>query len=141
VSAQDPLVIRQSAHWLWRVHTNQAHLGHMVFIARRETQGSLADCTAQEWSDLQAQIALFESLTRNLFAPDRFNYTQFGNEWAQLHVHGFPRYRSGADWEGRRFPDPQWGKAPIPEPPSPLEGAELEKFAAWLAEKLRETGQ
>src|SRR5690606_27149259 len=105
----DPLVIRRSAHWLWRVHTNQAPLGHMVFIARRDTQGSLTDCTPEEWADLRTQIALFETIMRNLFAPDRFNYTQFGNEWAQLHMHGFPRYSAGATWRGRSFPDPQWG--------------------------------
>lgn len=133
-----PLVIRHSAHWLWRVHTNQAHLGHMVFIARRETEGSLADCSPEEWTDLRAQIALFEQVTGALFSPDRFNYTQFGNEWAQLHVHGFPRYREGATWEGRRFPDPQWGKAPVPEPPSPLEGKALEEFAEWFAERLED---
>ena len=129
-------IIRTSDHWYWRVHTNQAHLGHMVFIARRETEGSLADCTSSEWRDLQVQIALFEQVMGKLFSPDRFNYTQFGNEWAQLHVHGFPRYATPVEWNGKTYPDPQWGSAPIPEPPSPLEGPQLEAFAVWLAEKL-----
>lgn len=131
-----PLIIRTSGHWLWRVHTNQAHLGHMVFVAKRETEGSLADCTPDEWSDLQAQIVAYERVMGELFSPDRFNYTQFGNEWAQLHVHGFPRYRTPATWNGADYPDPQWGKAPIPEPPSPLEGEALEEFAVWFAQKL-----
>lgn len=132
----DPLIIRSTGHWLWRVHTNQAHLGHMVFIAARETEGSLTDCSPEEWSALQDELALFERLMGGLFAPARFNYTQFGNEWAQLHVHGFPRYRTPPQWQGRAFPDAQWGKAPIPEPPSPLAGAELEAFARWLRERL-----
>ncbi len=132
----DPLIIRLSDHWLWKIHTNQAHLGHMVFVAKRETEGSLADCTPREWSDLQVQIKLYESVMANLFAPNRFNYTQFGNEWAQLHVHGFPRYAKPATWQGNDFPDPQWGAAPIPEPPSPLEGEGLEAFAAWFAGEL-----
>ncbi len=132
----EPLTIRETDHWAWRVHTNQAHLGHMVFVARRETQGSLADCSCEEWQDLHAGIALYERLMATLFAPDRFNYTQFGNEWAQLHVHAFPRYRDGAAWKGISFPDRQWGAAPIPEPPSPLAGAELAEFAAWFKAKL-----
>jgi len=132
----DPLIIRTSAHWLWKVHTNQAHLGHMVFIARRETEGSLTDCTPDEWQDLQDQIKLYESVMGELFSPDRFNYTQFGNEWAQLHVHVFPRYATPATWSHTDYPDPQWGSAPIPEPPSPLEGAELQEFAGWFADKL-----
>lgn len=132
----DPLIIQESAHWLWKVHTNQAHLGHMVFIAKRESEGSLADCSQQEWSDLQDQIKLYERVMGELFAPDRFNYTQFGNEWAQLHVHAFPRYAAAAAWNGGEYPDPQWGKAPIPEPPSPLEGAQLEEFAAWFAKQF-----
>jgi diadenosine tetraphosphate (Ap4A) HIT family hydrolase len=133
----DPLIIRTSPSWHWKIHTNQAHLGHMVFIARRETEGSLADCSAQEWSDLQEQIKTYETMMGTLFAPDRYNYTQFGNEWAQLHVHAFPRYASPATWNGAEYPDPQWGSAPIPEPPSPLEGAELEAFAAWFAGNLK----
>ena len=136
----DPLIVRTSPHWLWKVHDNQAHLGHMVFIARRETEGSLADCTGEEWQDLQAQIAAYERAMAGLFAPDRFNYTQFGNEWAQLHVHAFPRYRDGATWQGNTYPDPQWGGAPIPEPPSPLEGDALEEFAAWFRRELAGCG-
>ena len=136
----DPLIIRTNDHWFWKIHTNQAHLGHMVFIAQRESEGSLADCTAPEWSDLQEQIKLYETMMGTLFAPDRFNYTQFGNEWAQLHVHAFPRYALPATWNGVEYPDPQWGSAPIPEPPSPLEGVELEAFAAWFAKKLKPYG-
>jgi len=132
----DLLIIHRSEHWLWKVHTNQAHLGHMVFIARRETEGSLADCNNEEWADLRAQISLYESVMAELFAPDRYNYTQFGNEWAQLHVHGFPRYRTGATWNDQDYPDPQWGAAPIPEPPSPLESEALQGFADWFREKL-----
>lgn len=139
-SSPDPLIIRETDHWAWRVHTNQAHLGHMVFIARRETEGSLVDCSRQEWQGLHEEIAHYERVMAALFAPDRFNYTQFGNEWAQLHVHAFPRYRNARDWNGMVFPDVQWGAAPIPEPPSPLEGAELEDFAAWFRTKLEGSG-
>lgn len=134
-----PLIIWTSDHWLWKVHTNQAHLGHMVFINRRETEGSLAGCTGDEWADLQAQIKLYERVIGALFAPDRFNYTQFGNEWAQLHVHAFPRYAKPATWNGEDYPDPQWGSSPIPEPPSPLEGPRLEAFATWFAGQLELT--
>ena len=134
--SDSPLTIRETPHWLWRVHTNQAHLGHMVFVARRETEGSLADCSLEEWQGLHDEIALYERVMARLFAPDRFNYTQFGNEWAQLHVHAFPRYRDGATCNGAEYPDPQWGAAPIPEPPSPLEGAALEEFAAWFRGEL-----
>lgn len=132
----DPLVIHESTHWLWKIHTNQAHLGHMVFIARRTTEGSLSDCSREEWSDLQDQLTRYEEIMAQLFAPDRFNYTQFGNEWAQLHVHAFPRYRTAAKWRDKTYTDEQWGSAPIPEPPSPLEGEELQAFADWFRDEL-----
>lgn len=134
------LMIRETPLWAWRIHTNQAHLGHIVFVAQRETQGSLADCSGEEWSTLRCEITLYERVMAKLFAPDRFNYTQFGNEWAQLHVHAFPRYRSPREWNALSFPDVQWGGAPIPEPPSPLEGKALEGFAVWFQEKLLEIG-
>ena len=132
----DPLVIHESTHWLWKIHTNQAHLGHMVFIARRTTEGSLSDCSQEEWADLQDQIARYEEIMAQLFAPDRFNYTQFGNEWAQLHVHAFPRYRTAANWRDKTYADEQRGSAPSPEAPSTLEGEELQAFADCFRDEL-----
>lgn len=132
----DPLIIHHSDYWNWKIHTNQAHLGHMVFIAQRETEGSLTECTHDEWQDLRSQLSLYERVMAELFTPDRFNYTQFGNEWSQLHVHGFPRYQTGTIWQGHQFPDAQWGAAPIPEPPSPLEGDALQAFAIWFRDEL-----
>jgi len=135
-SPTDPLIIRESRDWAWKVFSNQAHLGHMMFIARRETEGSLADCSAEEWQDLHSELALYERVMTELFVPDRLNYGQFGNVWGQLHVHAYPRYGEAPEWNGIAFPDVQWGAPPIPEPPSPLEGAALEEFAAWFKERL-----
>ena len=135
-SRDDPLIIRETSQWAWRVFDNQAHLGHMVFIARRETEGSLVDCSSTEWQNLHFEMALYERVLTELFAPDRFNYGQFGNVWAQLHVHAYPRYRAAPEWNGTAFPDAQWGAPPIPEPPSPLQAEALEAFAAWLKDQV-----
>ena len=132
----EPTIIRESAHWAWKVFENQAHLGHVMFIARRETEGSLVDCSSTEWQNLHFEIALYERVLTELFAPDRFNYGQFGNVWGQLHVHVYPRYEQAPEWNGMSFSDVQWGAPPIPELPSPLEGRELEAFASWLKERL-----
>ena len=134
--AHDTMIIRESTHWAWKVFDNQAHLGHVMFITRRETEGSLVDCSSVEWQNLHFEIALYERVLTELFVPDRFNYGQFGNVWGQLHVHAYPRYGQAPEWNGRSFPDVQWGAPPIPEPPSPLEGEELEAFAAWFKEQL-----
>jgi diadenosine tetraphosphate (Ap4A) HIT family hydrolase len=131
------LEIHCKGSWLWQVHENQSYLGRMILRLRRPETRSLAYCTADEWRSLQHNVQLFENIFRELFSPDRFNYSQMGNVYPQLHVQAVPRYASQRLWEGRIFYDKNWGRNWAPTPRSPLSLQEVYDFAAWLRTQIR----
>jgi diadenosine tetraphosphate (Ap4A) HIT family hydrolase len=131
------LEVHRQGSWIWQVHENQSYLGRMIFRLFRSELGSLARCTADEWISLHENIRAYEYLVKELFAPDRFNYSQMGNEYPQLHVQAVPRYNSGRSWNGRVFQDMNWGRNWAPTPTSPLAIQETYEFAHWVREEMR----
>jgi diadenosine tetraphosphate (Ap4A) HIT family hydrolase len=130
------LNIRQSRHWSWYVHENQCYLGGIVVVLNRISSGSLIDCTHEEWMALRNELSLYENFLSDLFSPDRFNYTQMGNEWEQLHVHAIPRYRSPRTWNGIVVSDMRWGQNPSPKPVPPLAETDVYIFSKFMMERL-----
>jgi diadenosine tetraphosphate (Ap4A) HIT family hydrolase len=130
------LKIRNARHWSWYIHANQAYLGRVVLVLNRPFEGSFAGCTQEEWLSLRGDIQLFELFVGSLFSPDRFNYTQMGNEMPQMHVHAIPRYSAPRTWGNKTFNDIRWGQNPSPKPPSPLKDEEIYAFSQWMADEL-----
>ncbi len=123
--------------WVWQVHENQSYLGRLIFRLDRPEIGSLSHCTADEWISLRDNICAYEDFLTQLFAPDRFNYSQMGNVFSQLHVQAVPRYKSNRVWRQSVFCDNNWGKNWAPTPRSPLALLETYGFADWLREEIR----
>lgn len=135
------LRIAGSRHWVWQLHENQSYLGRMIFVLRRPLTASAASCRQEEWSELRRQMIRYERLMTRLFHPDRFNYTQMGNEWPQLHVHAIPRYARPRDWSGVRFVDQRWGRNPSPKPAPPM-GLEMTyRLAEWVRAEYVKNGR
>lgn len=130
------LEIFRLGQWVWQIHENQSYLGRTVFRLLRLETKSLRSCTPEEWKELHVCICRFEGLMDSLFAPDRYNYSQLGNTFSQLHVHAVPRYASQRTWLNARFVDKMWGKNWSPTPRSPLTMAETYRFADWLRPKI-----
>lgn len=131
------LEVHRQGGWLWQVHENQSYLGRMILRLSRPELGSLSQCTADEWFSLHENIRAYEGLVARLFAPDRLNYSQMGNEYPQLHVQAVPRYSSDRSWRGRDFKDMNWGRNWAPTPSSPLTVEETYEFASWFREEMR----
>lgn len=126
------LTILSERSWTWILNPNQSYLGRMVLSLNRDSNDSLADLTAEEWSDLQLQIKVFEKFVGEIFSPDRFNYTQMGNIWEHLHIHAIPRYVSQRKWNGHIFIDRRWGENSAPTPQSPIDIEQTYRLAEWL---------
>lgn len=126
------LTIHISRFWIWRLHPNQSYLGRTLFVLRRDLQTSCAECTEAEWISLRLQLVRYERFMAGLFQPDRFNYSQLGNEWPHVHVHAIPRYETSRQWEGVEFKDTRWGKNPSPKPASPITIEETYRLATLL---------
>lgn len=130
------LEVHRLGFWVWHVHENQSYLGRMIIKLRRSETGSLAGCTEGEWRSLRENIRRYEVLMCRLFSPERFNYSQMGNVYPQLHVQAVPRYASTRMWGGHVFEDRHWGANWAPTPHSPLTVDETYQFADWLRGRL-----
>jgi diadenosine tetraphosphate (Ap4A) HIT family hydrolase len=130
------LEIRDCQNWIWQVHENQAYLGRTVLRLRRRSFGSLGDLLDLEWLRLREEIKFFEAVMREVFQPDRFNYSQLGNTFPQLHLHAVPRYRSKREWGGVVFMDSRWGANWAPSAESPLMPEQVYSLADWLRAKI-----
>lgn len=123
--------------WIWQVHENQSYLGRMILRLSRSEVGSLSHCTSEEWVSLYENLRAYESLLEELFAPDRFNYSQLGNVFSQLHVQAVPRYAADRTWRDVVFHDRNWGKNWAPTPRSPLTIDQTYELASWFREEAR----
>lgn len=131
------LEIHRLGNWIWQVHENQYYLGRTILRLDRPENGSLSKCADGEWASLRENIRVCENLWGELFQPDRFNYSQLGNIYPQLHVHAVPRYASPREWRGCIFQDKNWGKNWAPTPRSPLSIGKVYEFASWLENEIR----
>lgn len=122
--------------WVWQVHENQSYLGRMILRLDRPETGSLSQCTASEWSSLHDNIRAYEEVLSKLFSPDRFNYSQLGNVYPQLHIQAVPRYASKRNWQTWVFEDKHWGNNWAPTPRSTLNLEEVYALALWLQEEI-----
>jgi diadenosine tetraphosphate (Ap4A) HIT family hydrolase len=122
--------------WIWQVHENQSYLGRLIIRLTRGETGSLAECTAAEWRSLHENICTYETVLKRLLSPDRFNYGQLGNTYAQLHVHAVPRYASVRVWRGITFEDKRWSDNWSPTPQSPLTLEETYELASWFRSEI-----
>src|SRR5687767_14307393 len=103
------LKVYDCGSWVWHLHDNQSYLGRMILRLHRNETGSLSTCTSAEWNSLQQNIRLYDKVLCALFSPDRFNYSQMGNIYHQLHVQAVPRYVSKREWKNKEFVDENWG--------------------------------
>jgi diadenosine tetraphosphate (Ap4A) HIT family hydrolase len=123
-------------HWSWTLNPNQSYLGRTVFALKRSCTGSLNDLSFEEWNELYHCIRLFEAWMDQTFRPDKYNYTQMGNVWEQMHVHAIPRYRGPRTWQGIRIDDVRWGQNTAPTPRSPISIERTYELADWLRTRL-----
>jgi len=130
------LEVHKLGGWIWQVHENQSYLGRMILRLSRPEMASLSHCTADEWMSLQENIRSYEALLSELFSPDRFNYSQMGNIYPQLHVQAVPRYAAKRTWRGRIFEDKNWGDNWAPTPRSPLSIEDTYELAHWFATEI-----
>lgn len=124
--------ICESEHWLTRLHFNQSYLGRCLVIAKRVSDASLATCSDDEYRDLRLVLQRYERELGAAFQPARFNYTQLGNEWPQLHVHAIPRYDTPRRWKHYTITDTRYHQNPSPKPPPPVPLEEAYAIAAHL---------
>lgn len=80
----------------------------LILVPRRAGITEIIDLTADEQTQLMAEIAAASELLRRLFAVHKINVAALGNVVPQLHVHVIARSENDAAW-----PKPVWGNLPM----------------------------
>ena len=96
-------VVHQSQYWRVAINRNQNLLGKLLISLLRHEEAVTA-LTADEWSDLHAEIRWATGRLRLAFAGDHFNYAFLQNQDRHVHLH-VPRYASPRALAGETFTD------------------------------------
>ena len=107
------LVIKEYTHWRLELYTNQCYLGRCV-LYYKGNKSDLLETTSEEYMEMHTILKDLQRVIRELFQPDKFNYSIMGNSDPKLHVHFFPRYKTERVFAGYKFNDYGWGNMPYP---------------------------
>ena len=103
----DPLhVVEMGNSWTF-LDPNQSYRGHAIVVAKGHFE-DIANMPAARGAAFYAEMTRVAAAVRRACGADHMNYLSLGNVVRHVHWHVYPRYRD----------DPNWGGAPIPEPPS-----------------------
>ena len=122
----DPLHVVEMDHSWTFLDPNQTYRGHAIVVAK----GHVEDLTAlprERGLALYAEMVRVAGAVRRAVGADHMNYLALGNVVRHVHWHIYPRFRD----------DPNWGGAPIPDPPAePLSDDEYREIAAAIRAAL-----
>ena len=100
-------IVKKYEHWHVVVRGRQATLGDVTFVLTRSVD-SLGQVTGEEMSELPQAVAWFEGAVRDLFAPDRIDYSVTLVNDPHVHLDGFPRYSRQVERYGKQGHDADW---------------------------------
>jgi diadenosine tetraphosphate (Ap4A) HIT family hydrolase len=97
-------------HWTTYLHPSQAYLGRSYIALNREGYlDPYRDTTKAEKYELDVAVNDIYVALMKLYKPDKFDYTNFGNEWKHCHLHVIPRYKTPREVNNEKFEDNNWG--------------------------------
>src|SRR6185503_15625705 len=97
-------VLREYEHWVVLIRPVQLTLGSVILAAKSEARsfGALRPEEMAEWPGI---VRTFESVIRQRFDAEKFNYLALMMVDPNPHFHGIPRYRGPVTFQGRSFTD------------------------------------
>lgn len=101
------LKLKEFKYWTLYLHPNQAYLGRTYLVSKRDGDLDLTDMSDKEAKEFLKIILKVKTAVFKAFGADRMNFSQFGNDWHNLHVHIIPRYTNSPErtFCGVRFID------------------------------------
>lgn len=106
----DTLIARYR-HWLVLLRPQQATLGALVLACSGDAT-SFAGLPAGAHAELAEATADIEMTLKRCFAYDKINYLMLMMVDPQVHFHVLPRYAGPREFDGQRFEDRGWPRAP-----------------------------
>ena len=104
-------ILARYEHWTSFLHPRQAYLGrNYIALNRTGYLDPYRDTTPAEKYELDVAVNGVYVALKKLYAPDKLDYTNFGNEWKHCHLHVIPRYKTSRDVNDEIFTDENWGR-------------------------------
>ncbi len=103
------LLIKRYKYWRLELGCNQYFLGKCLLILNRHEE-DLMNITLYEQKELFQISKHVRDILKELFQPDKFNYSSLGNEENHVHWHVVPRYKQKRLFESTVFEDKIWGR-------------------------------
>jgi diadenosine tetraphosphate (Ap4A) HIT family hydrolase len=100
-------VLREARFWRAALNRNQNLLGKTIIVLRRHEEAVTA-LSAEEWAELQGEVAWVVARLEGAFSPDHVNYAFLQNQDRHVHLHVIPRYRGRRRCGGVEFVDPDY---------------------------------
>jgi len=112
----------------------QAYPGYVRLVAQ-EHRKELTDFEPRQRKVFYEAMLVIESVMRDVMAPDKVNWAQFGNMVPHLHWHAIPRYAEDA-----HFPQAVWAPPVRQVDSAALEARRMKarRFFEELAGRLEE---
>lgn len=100
--------IKEFNYWIVVIREKQITLGSMIIILKRDVP-SVADLLPEEAAEFPEIVSWFESLTKDLYGAEKFNYVIAMMKDNFVHYHAIPRYskaihKYGLQWEDNCWP-------------------------------------
>ena len=121
-------LLREYTHWAVLLRPQQVTVGSLVLVCRSEAT-SMAEVSAEAFTELQTVTADLEGTLKQVFAFDKINYLLLMMVDRHVHFHVIPRYATPRTVDGVEFPDRVW-----PRPPDVTQALDLteQQFAELL---------
>ncbi len=104
-------LLREYTHWAVLLRPQQVTVGSLVLVCRSEAT-SMAEVSAEAFTELQTVTADLEGTLKQVFAFDKINYLLLMMVDRHVHFHVIPRYATPRTVDGVEFPDRVWPRPP-----------------------------
>lgn len=100
-------LIKEFKHWVVLLRPTQITVGTLVLAAKSDAK-HLGDLSSEIWTEFDAVSKFAETLLRDKFGAEKFNYLALMMKDPNVHFHFIPRYSKPVSVSGRGFVDPDW---------------------------------
>jgi diadenosine tetraphosphate (Ap4A) HIT family hydrolase len=100
-------VIKEYDHWIVLLRPQQITIGTLVLAAKGEAR-HLGELNSDVWAEFDTVSRDVETLLRDTFSAEKFNYLALMMKDPNVHFHFIPRYSRAVTVNSKEFVDPDW---------------------------------
>jgi len=133
-------VVFQYGSWAVLLRPAQVTLGALVLIHQDDNVRALADVPANDFATLATVCTRIESVMRDLFGAQKFNYLALMMVDPHVHFHVLSRYESTVDFADATWPDTTWPGPPDITAALPVSATQFDQLRETIKQRFTHSG-